>query len=153
MGREIRRVPKDWEHPKMENDDCFQPMYDTDYDTAAEEWLRDCKAWEDGTHEDCAEYKSEHRFFWDWETGPPDMKYYRPKFENADCFQMYETVSEGSPVSPVFKSKKELEDWLVAVAGQSRTAAIKFCKDGYVCSGVYMHGVGYKEGIDALNFV
>lgn len=32
----------------------------------------------------------------------------------GDCYQLWETVSEGSPVSPVFATPEELADWMVA---------------------------------------
>jgi hypothetical protein len=31
-----------------------------------------------------------------------------------DCFQIYEDVSEGTPVSPVFQTEESLRDWLGA---------------------------------------
>ena len=34
--------------------------------------------------------------------------------EDKTCFQIYENVSEGTPVSPVFKSQKEMINWLKA---------------------------------------
>jgi hypothetical protein len=34
MGREIRRVPANWEHPKDERDGGYIPMYDDDFDAA-----------------------------------------------------------------------------------------------------------------------
>jgi hypothetical protein len=40
MGREIRRVPPNWEHPK-DADGNYKSMYDWEYETAAREWLRD----------------------------------------------------------------------------------------------------------------
>ena len=47
MGREIRKVPKDWVHPKETKwnglKQCeitaYMPKYDRDYDTAAAEWI------------------------------------------------------------------------------------------------------------------
>ena len=44
MGREIRRVPENWDHPETENrygDLRLQPMYDEQYEDAAREWLDD----------------------------------------------------------------------------------------------------------------
>ena len=38
MGREIRRVPKGWEHPRDEGGK-YIPMFDQSYDDAAKEWL------------------------------------------------------------------------------------------------------------------
>lgn len=33
MGREIRRVPKNWKHPRLE-DGRYQPMFDQNYEEA-----------------------------------------------------------------------------------------------------------------------
>lgn len=44
---------------------------------------------------------------------PPDPDYYRPwKDEDATWFQVWETVSEGTPVTPPFATKEELVDYL-----------------------------------------
>ncbi len=37
--------------------------------------------------------------------------YYLPPVDRT-AFQLYENVSEGSPVSPVFATIEDLEDWL-----------------------------------------
>lgn len=50
MGREIRRVPPNWEHPK--NDKGYIPMYDQEFTAAAREWLDSAIAWDNGTHKD-----------------------------------------------------------------------------------------------------
>lgn len=39
MGREIRRVPMDWEHPKDERG-YFIPLFDRDYESVGLEWER-----------------------------------------------------------------------------------------------------------------
>lgn len=69
---------------------------------------------------------------------PPRKKY------DATWFQMYETVSEGTPVSPPFPSLDALEDYLVnhgdfwdqrrGSGGWRREAAKSFCADGFACS-------------------
>lgn len=46
---------------------------------------------------------------------PPEREYYRSwKDEDATWFQVWETVSEGTPVTPPFATKEELIDYLVA---------------------------------------
>lgn len=71
MGREVRRVPADWEHPRRsEFDDRFQPMYDEDYPTACKEWKEGYKEYE-ANPKDGDEY-------WDWNGMPPDVEYYHP---------------------------------------------------------------------------
>ena len=132
MGREIRRVPEGWEHPKIDRV-FYRPLYDKDFETAAREWLDNCIAWDNGTHKDAETYKEECPFFWQWYGDPPDHEYYRPKFENADCFQIYETVSEGTPISPVFKSKAEMLAWLIG-QGYSENAASQFIEYEYAFS-------------------
>lgn len=52
---------------------------------------------------------------------------------SGEC-QIYETDSEGTPVSPVFASKDELAEWLVTEGGYSRQAADMFARDGWAPS-------------------
>lgn len=113
MGREVRRVPKDWEHPKNRHGN-YQPMYDRDFETAAEEWMKNCLLWAEGKHPDQAENKDRPKYFWQWSGDPPDEKYYRPKWtdEERTHLQMYEDCSEGTPISPVMETPEELARWL-----------------------------------------
>jgi hypothetical protein len=62
-------------------------------------------------------------------------------------WQMWETVSEGSPVSPVFATPIGLEDWLVK-DWYSRAAARAFIKSGWVPSMLAQDGQLY-EGIES----
>ncbi len=148
MGREIRRVPVGWEHPK-DNKGIYIPMFDKDYESAAEEWLKNCASWEEGTHPDrWTEYGKDYNYFWDYEDGPPDKESYRPKFlSKPDHYQIYETVTEGTPTSPVFKTLNEMVQWLM-VEGYSNEAAQNFAKGGYAPSMVIMGDV-MKMGIHA----
>ena len=114
MGREIRRVPANWEHPKKHNGD-YQPLYDNDFDTAANKWEFEYEFWKTGKHPDqLRDPDLRTRKFWEWWEAPPDRDYYHPKWDNADWYQVYETVSEGTPVTPPFATKDELIDYLVA---------------------------------------
>lgn len=133
MGREIRRVVPNWEHPrrpcehspwaggcddaKRNGGMCYRPLFDEDYENAANEWLAKNFAWERGEDPDRAKYEArtgERRYYWEW-TDPPDRDYFRPKWlpEEMTWFQMYETVSEGTPVTPPFATKAEIVDYLV----------------------------------------
>lgn len=115
MGREVRRVPPNWEHPKSETrPDVFQPMLDEPYASAAQTWERDCILWSRGEHPD--QVKDDvPDFFWEREGQPPTEAYYRPHWPkgSATWFQLYETVSEGTPVTPPFATTAELIDYLV----------------------------------------
>lgn len=119
MGREIRRVPPNWEHPKTKRFDYqlgrevedYHPMFDRPFGPEMREWYANWEAWERGERpegsEDCAN-------FWDWNGGPPDPAYYRPAWKDGDAtwFQVYQTVSEGAPVTPPFATREELIDYL-----------------------------------------
>ena len=113
MGREIRRVPPNWEHPK--NDDGeYKSMHDEEFDPALEAWLEGYRLWKAGEHPEQKDEYWRDRNYWDWDGPPPDPENYRPAF-NAEptWFQVYQTVSEGSPVTPPFATKEELVDYLV----------------------------------------
>lgn len=142
MGREIRMVPMGWEHPKDAKGN-YKPMYDRVYAEHRQEWLDNQRAWDDGTHPSLIEspgLKEDYPFFSDWDGGPPDREYYRDAWtEAANCFQMYETVSEGTPVTPVFETEDELVDYLVEVGTlwgkkHNRKSAEAFVKAGYAPS-------------------
>jgi hypothetical protein len=130
MGREVRRVPPNWEHPKkdypnhrlgrMEQD--YQPMRDNDVESAWIEWQREFAKWIGGEGDRIREkYGDEdypkdepYRSFCGWHGEPPDPDYYRPRWDEstATWFQVYETVSEGTPVTPPFATKDELVEYL-----------------------------------------
>jgi hypothetical protein len=130
MGREIRRVPVNWEHPKRQVPDwqtqrmvdSYHPLYDQDAETAWVEWMKEFEEWKAGEMAKTIEENPEHgykldepyRSFCDYNGGPPDPKYYRPKWpEGVELgFAVYETVSEGTPVTPAFATKAELIDYL-----------------------------------------
>lgn len=65
----------------------------------------------------------------------------------GDGWQVWETVSDGSPVSPVFATKEDLVAWLVNVDGRTRENAEAFVESGWVPS--FLAGPhGVKCGID-----
>jgi hypothetical protein len=69
-------------------------------------------------------------------------KSYEPP--TGDGWQVWETVSEGSPISPVFASSQELEKWLVG-QGYSAEAAHGFSKTGWTMSMMQVGGKFYKD--------
>ncbi|HEU4649484.1 MAG TPA: hypothetical protein VFS33_10525 [Gemmatimonadales bacterium] len=112
-------------------------MYDRSYAEARREWLAGLAAWQEGSHED---YES-GMDYWEWEGSPPNREYYRPDWtpEQTTAYQVYETVSEGTPKSPVFLTLDALVDWLVE-QGHTRHAAERFAKSGWAPSMVVMGG-------------
>lgn len=147
MGREIRKVPANWEHPKQEGryDGRLQPMFDRTFADAAREWKDEYAAWERGERPDYCKDENRALEFWEWHGGPPDRAYYRPwQDSEAAWFQVWETVSEGTPVTPPFATRDELIDYL-ATHGDlwdqkrgdgpwEREAAAKFVNRGWAPS-------------------
>jgi hypothetical protein len=146
MGREIRRVPPDWEHPTQEcphwagacdrakknGGRCCKPLYDNDYHSAAREWIEAFDLWRKGEHPDQVDYCT---YYWEY-SNPPDEELHRERVwtaEEATAYQIYETVSEGTPVSPVFTTLEAMIDWLVG-QGYSRLAAERFAESGWAPS-------------------
>ena len=90
-------------------------MHNRSFQDAADEWKANFNAWERGERpEYCSE---EHKSLeaWEYFGDPPDRKYYVPwKPEEATWYQVWETVSEGTPVTPPFATNEELIDYLVA---------------------------------------
>ncbi len=117
-------VPPNWEHPKKEvvkwpqgiMEERYQPMFDEPFAKAMTEWYERWQAWERGERPDYCTDESKDMAFWDWDGGPPDPAYHRPDWPagTATWFQVYETVSEGTPVTPPFATKEELVEYLVA---------------------------------------
>lgn len=145
MGRNLRSVPANWEHPKKD-DGQYQPMYDEYYGDALMEWLNEHKQWEESTHSDLVDnpdLKKEYPFYAMWNGNPPDVAYYRTrKFteEELTHIQLYEDTSEGTPISPVFK-KEEFEKLCEWAADNAMTFAnykaskeqwMKMLGDGHV---------------------
>jgi hypothetical protein len=167
MGREIRLVKPGWEHPKGERNwgIDYMPLYDEDFASAAKEWRDLFAKWEGGERQKHLQETGDDEEFWEWHGTPPDRAYYRPAWTEAEAihFQMYETVSEGTPVSPVFATKEELVDYLVANGdfwdqkrgngGWKRDAAEKFVGCGYAPSMIVIRsaaGVEIKEPRDGI---
>lgn len=120
MGREIRSVPPNWDHPRA-SDGYLQPMFKERYEQAVAKWIANHLLWSAGVHQDQLTesegntYKaSDHEYYAQWNGGPPDINYYNTYYtkDQATWFQLYETVTEGTPVSPPFATREELIDYL-----------------------------------------
>jgi hypothetical protein len=124
MGRELRRVPPHWEHPKESRPDyrsgtmqeCYVSMHDLPYIAAITEWIKNHQLWENGKHPDQKDEGMEkYKHFAQWSGNPPSVECYRPdwKANEMTWYQVYETVSEGTPVTPAFETQAELVEYLV----------------------------------------
>jgi hypothetical protein len=143
MGREIRRVPPDWEHPRSSSyghEESYQPLFDRTYREAAEEWIAKFTAWIEAGRPELMEGCP---YFWDYEGGPPDEAYHRTREwtpEQATAYQVYETVTEGTPISPVCATRDDVMEWVVLNMNVSPAAAERFLEMGSVPSMMVTHG-------------
>lgn len=144
MGREARRVAKDWQHPKDEATGRYKPLFEG-YTQSATEFME--KANTEGLQAAVGYFGR-----------APDQEDYMPDWpaEERTHLQMYETTSEGTPISPVMATPEDLARWLVdnnasAFAGQTASyeAWLRVAKGGYACSAV-MSARGFESGVDAM---
>ena len=116
MGREVRRVPKDWQHPKNSDGKYIALHEGGDIKADYLKWFDNWELWQQGQHPSQEKYPEErHTRFTDWDGGPPNPDDYLPSWpdEQRTHYQMYEDTSEGTPISPVFATPEELARWLV----------------------------------------
>jgi len=155
MSREVRRVPKDWSHPKDDRG-SYRPLYDADYETEADAWVQGFMAWEGGKDPDRNETSC--RYYWEWNSGPPEEGCYRPSWTDQERthYQMYETTSEGTPISPVMPSPEELALWLTdnhANAGAGMTATysqwLRVCQ-GHKAPSLIFSGGRIMSGVEGM---
>lgn len=99
MGREVRKVPKDWKHPKR-YDGKYEPLLDG-YKAALADFE---KAIEEKGLADALDYYG----------GCPVSDDYMPDWPEAERthYMMYEDTSEGTPISPACETPEELAHWL-----------------------------------------
>ena len=155
MGREIRRVPPNWEHPtekcihsprhggcayaRTHGGQCFKPLMQG----YAEAKARFEKMQAEEGLQKALDYYGEAPSMNDYVSDWPESE--------ATWFQVYETVSEGTPTTPPFATREELVEYLVkhgdfwaqqdGEGGVSRKAAEAFVmRDGWVPSMVVEDG-------------
>jgi hypothetical protein len=141
MGREVRRVAAGWTSEGSH--------YDQSLRQAQEEWDAGAAAFT--PQHGCSTYA-------EWAgKRPEDPAMYRPDWtdEERTHYQLYETVSEGSPLSPAFATPEELVDWLVNVGNQwdgrwPREQAERFVAAGWAPSLVFSRATGVVKGYEAL---
>lgn len=119
MGRELNMVPANWEHPKEYRNSrhglelSYKPMYQGSFREASEEWKKEFRNWDAGKYPDYTDESDQVLEYWEWSGMPPDPEMYLNwTDEDRVWFQIWETVSEGTPVSPAFETKEELIDYL-----------------------------------------
>ena len=141
MGREVRRVPKNWEHPKDERGQ-FTPLMDG----YAKDIAKFKEIMEKKGVEEAIEYFG----------GGPMRENYMPEWpenERTHLMMYEEDCTEGTPISPAFETPEELARWLAdnkASAFGSETATyeqwLSMCKQGWAPSMV-IDGSGLRSGV------
>lgn len=104
MGREVRRVPKGWVAP-------LGPHFDETFEEAMESYTKARINFENGLNDEGKPLSEAAKgySFQEWHGDIPDREYYREAFtEPADHYMLYETVSEGTSMSPAFATEEEL---------------------------------------------
>lgn len=124
VSREIRRTPVGW-WPPQDPDGTPQPQHDRSL--ADEQARRDA---------DPGSYTSAIR-----------EPYYRPAWTDAERngYQLYETVTEGTPLTPSFETPAQLINWLVTIGDGrvvlTRPQAEAIVREGWVPTGIVLGGV------------
>ena len=138
MGRELKRVSVDFDWPLHQR----WPGYCFSICTILDD---DC----DGLCKKFAEYTKTQLSV----GGCPLLDIDPPQ---GDGYQIWETVSEGSPVSPVFENPEDLATWMVnndksITQGTTFDGWMKFITGpGWAPSMVYDPVYGLRSGVEAL---
>lgn len=114
MGRELRKVPAEWQHPKDENGN-YIPLLGRSFSEDLAEWHQEELMWAKGFRKGFKmlgekewikkEPKHKNISFVDWKGEKPQKEWYMPQWKEKSktCMQLYQTTSEGIPITPVFK--------------------------------------------------
>ena len=157
MGRQVRMVPPNWNHPKNQ-EGKFIPLLKGDFATADAEWNEEYAAWQRG---ETRSYKAGEKWepkcaaalacdsYTEWNGRRPSPDDYMPTFPEgvATMLMMYEDTSEGTPISPAFAIPEELARWLAdngaSALGSSKATYEQWlatCKGSWAPSMVFQNG-------------
>lgn len=160
MGREVRKVPPDWDHPKewILGRYQFRPLHGSSYARSLADWEHNRALWAARTMPYVEPGDYENETFESYYGERPDPDDYMPDWPDSERthYQMYEDTSEGTPISPVFPTPEELARWLVdskASAFAEMTADyeswLRVCRGGFAPSAMLVDGV-LRDGVSAL---
>lgn len=143
MSRAVRKVPADWEHPTDASTGHYVPLHGDSYSQSAARWDEEFLKWEEGYTDDWSggwkprSTVTHDCSYEEWAGERPVEADYMPDWpdEARTHFMMYETTTEGTPISPAFATPEELARWLVdnnasAFAGDTASYAawLKVCQ-------------------------
>lgn len=136
MGRQIRRVPPEWEHPTRKDwpdpSPRFIPLLNGSFDEECDDWYSQAEQWTKGDHPHQIEEKngsndqlyrenphlrpSLHKYYHEYGGSHPGRRsdYMEHFIAGRECthWQLYEDVSEGTPVGPIFSAREDLIEWM-----------------------------------------
>lgn len=130
----LRKVPKNWEHPKDKAGN-YIPLYDGSYTEYSNEYDEEKEMWNKGLQKQWNVTEKDLSYVWvskkdedknmsfeEWHGEKKLSEAYVPDWQKNQLthFQMYEDVTEGVPVSPIFKKIKNLANWLANNLNDSR---------------------------------
>lgn len=154
MGRELRKVPANWKHPKDGNY-YYIPLLGHSFKEDLAEWEEGKKQWDAGfaaTYDNANPWgpKKEYHLgstYEEFNGKKPDPADYMPEWPESEKthIQLYETTSEGTPLSPVFP-KEQFEQLCEWAADNAPTfAEFKTSKEQWMkmlSEGLVSHTVG-----------
>lgn len=166
MGREVRRVTKNWEHPKDENGN-YKPLLGYSFTERLKEWEEAKEQWDKGyrsSWDDKNPWKPKEAdelemTFEEWDGEKPEIEDYMPEWteEEKTHIQMYEDTSEGTPISPVFDNAEEMAKWL-ADNGASSFGSMTATYEQWLATinrgwspSMVADSSGLKSGVEALS--
>jgi hypothetical protein len=138
----------------------LKPLHEgREYQPSVDAWDEECAKWKAGWRPEHADDdESKAMTYEQWAGQRPHRDDYMPIWPESECtyLMMYETTSEGTPISPAFKTPDRLARWLTdnrASAFGDTTATyeqwLRVCNGGYACSAVAIDGV-MQSGVAAL---
>lgn len=162
MGRKVRMVPSTWEHPKKNGK--FIPLLNGPFAPDLANWAEEALQWDNGFRRNYSDNtfaprtSDETGTYAEWAGECPRQEDYMPEWsaDVATFLMMYETTTEGTPISPAFATPEELAHWLADTGASafgdmtaSYDAWLATCKRGWAVSAV-MSSAGLQSGVTAL---
>jgi hypothetical protein len=168
MGREVRRVPANWQHPQ--DGRGYIPLLGGSFAKELAEWDEGSARWDAGFIRDYSkgldvvawkprDADTVSDTYAEYSGDRPDADEYMPDWPESERthLQMYEDTTEGTPISPVMATPEELARWLAdnnanAFAGQTASyeSWLATIKRGWAPSAVSVDGGPLVSGVSAM---
>lgn len=167
MSREVRRVSANWEHPRDARG-YFIPLLGGSFKEKLEAYKIEACQWALGNELSYAtqppsfvprDASTDGMTFEEGNGSIPKKEDYMPDWPEAERthYQMYESTSEGTPISPVMETPKALARWLAdnnapafADMGATYEQWLATIRKGWAPSAV-SGGNGLVSGVEGLH--